>query len=130
MLIESRVSIRYADCDPNGHINNAVYSTFLEAGRVEFVAGPMAPAIPNGALTVLAHITIDYRREGHYPGMAIIGTRLTRLGRSSFDFWQAVNVDGVMLVEATSTCVLIDAVIRRALPFAAEARGTIERMIG
>ena len=35
----SREKLRYGDTDRQGHVNNAVYSTFLETGRVEMLLG-------------------------------------------------------------------------------------------
>ncbi|MEM8537740.1 MAG: acyl-CoA thioesterase, partial [Pseudomonadota bacterium] len=35
--------IRYADTDRQGHVNNAVFSTFLETGRTQFLVPPSGP---------------------------------------------------------------------------------------
>ena len=35
--------IRYADTDRQGHVNNAVFSTFLETGRVKILYNPDYP---------------------------------------------------------------------------------------
>ncbi|HDG9121136.1 TPA: acyl-CoA thioesterase, partial [Pseudomonas aeruginosa] len=38
--IHSSDKIRYADTDRQGHVNNAVFATFLETGRVEIIYDP------------------------------------------------------------------------------------------
>ena len=35
--------LRYADTDRQGHVNNAVFSTMLETGRVEFLLAGSVP---------------------------------------------------------------------------------------
>ncbi|MFT5510157.1 MAG: acyl-CoA thioester hydrolase, partial [Hyphomicrobiaceae bacterium] len=58
-------TIRYNDQDPLGHVNNAVYSTFFEAGRTAFIK-PMLDEITDETTTldfVLARITIDFVQE-------------------------------------------------------------------
>jgi len=45
--------LRYADTDRQGHVNNAVFATFFETGRVEFLYDPTAPLhAPDGAFVI------------------------------------------------------------------------------
>jgi acyl-CoA thioester hydrolase len=110
--------IRYGDLDRQGHVNNAVYSSYLEAGRVAIIFdrdhGLQAP----GATSVLARIEIDYLNELRWPGMVEIGTAVAAIGRSSYTFAQAVFHDGTCAATARATLVLIDTTTRRsrALP--------------
>ena len=48
--------IRYADTDRQGHVNNAVFSTFLETGRVEFLYHPELPIHSEEASFVIASL--------------------------------------------------------------------------
>ena len=48
-LISHRLTVRFRDCDPLGHVNNAVYLTYLEQARftlwraqIGFVARPVS----------------------------------------------------------------------------------------
>lgn len=85
-------TIRYNDQDPLGHVNNAVYSTFFEAGRTSFIK-PMLEKVADETTTldfVLARITIDFLKELRYPGRVDIGTRVLRLGTKSMTFVNAV----------------------------------------
>ena len=47
--------VRFNDCDPMGHVNNAAYSTYLEQARIA-VLGGLEPFI-------LARVEIDFRAE-------------------------------------------------------------------
>ena len=50
-----REHVRFRDCDAMGHVNNAVFSTYLEQARIAIV----------GALDtfILARVEIDFRAE-------------------------------------------------------------------
>ncbi|WP_416906872.1 MAG: acyl-CoA thioesterase [Polymorphobacter sp.] len=76
---------RYADMDPNRHLNNVAISRFFEEARVRFnwhllTAGP---AISRPRYLV-AHVSVDYLEEGHYPGTVDLGYGVLAIGTSSF----------------------------------------------
>lgn len=116
----SRDTIRYGDTDRQGHVNNAVFSTFLETGRVDFLYN-MAPGLREpGAAFVIARLELDFRGEINWPGEVEIGTALESVGRSSIRLRQAIFVQGHCVAEAKSVLVQMDDTTRRARPFAAE----------
>ena len=58
--------VRYGDLDPQGHVNNAVFATYLESGRVAMFRARdlcIGVAIANFAL---ARLAIDFLRELHW----------------------------------------------------------------
>ena len=79
------VAVRYRDLDPQGHVNNAVYLTYLESARLGYYQAVGFWHPNTGAQTgmVVAHIDIDY----HAPillGQSIrVGLRLEQLGKKS-----------------------------------------------
>jgi len=108
--------IRYADLDRQGHVNNAVYSTYFETGRVAVIWDQEHGLQVPGATTVLARAEIDYLKELHWPGTVEIGTAVAQIGRSSYVFSQAVFSEGVCAATARNTMVLIDGATRKARP--------------
>ena len=40
--------LRYGDTDRQGHVNNAVFATFMETGRVELIYSPQDPLLEDG----------------------------------------------------------------------------------
>lgn len=113
--ITTDVTLRYSDMDALGHLNNAVYATLFEAGRVAFVEQVLADVTPSGAGFVLVKLTIEFKAEARYPGMARIETRLTRLGGSSMTFAQAILLGGRQVATAESICALFDLNARKAI---------------
>jgi acyl-CoA thioester hydrolase len=104
--------LRYADLDPNQHVNNVAYAALAEAGRVRFALDRLPPL--GGALLVLARLAIDFRAELGYPGRVRTATWIRRVGRTSFTFGQAIFGDDGLAATAEAVCVTLDPETRRA----------------
>ena len=119
-----RDTLRYADTDRQGHVNNAVFSTFLESGRVRFLYDKANGMPPDGAAFVIAQMLIDFRAEMNWPGEVEIGTVVLAIGRSSATLGQGLFCAGVCVATAQTVLVLQDEATRRstALPEAARRR--------
>ena len=52
--------VRYADTDRQGHVNNAIFATFLETGRVEVLYNPKYPILSEGSSFVIAALKLDF----------------------------------------------------------------------
>src|SRR2546430_4490989 len=100
--------VRFGDMDRHGHVNNAVYSTYLETGRVDVIYGPEQGLQVTGATTVLARLQIDFLKELRWPGRVEVGTAVAEIGRSSYVFMQGIFCGGVCAAIGRSTMVLMD----------------------
>ena len=108
--------LRYADTDRQGHVNNAVFATFFETGRVEFLYDPAAPLhAPDGAF-VIARVAVDFVDEIRWPGTVEIGSRVAAIGRSSIRLEQALFQDGRHVASAESVIVHVDTGDRKSRP--------------
>jgi len=125
---QTRDIIRFGDLDPQGHVNNTVFATYFETGRVMLLREPNNLLNPRGATSVLARLDINFLREMHWPGEVTIGTGTTRIGRSSYTFLQAIFQDGQCAATADATMVMIDATTRKARPLPADAVERLERL--
>jgi acyl-CoA thioester hydrolase len=114
--IRATDTIRFADMDRQDHVNNAVYPTYFESGRVGFIYDPQDGLQVEGCTTVLARIEIDFMKELRWPGIVEIGTGIAEIGRSSYVFSQAIFHKGTCAARARSTMVLIDRATRKARP--------------
>ena len=120
--------IRFGDLDPQGHVNNTVFATFFETGRVAFLREPGNALSPPGTTSVLARLDINFLMELHGPGSVEIGTGIAAIGRSSFTFLQAIFHDGACAATAHATMVMIDGQTRRSRPLPDEALARLETM--
>ncbi len=84
--------VRFRDLDPLNHVNNALFSTFYEEARIEFIRGvpSFARQLKNGYSFVLANIIIDFIRPLEYPANILIGTGIKRPGNTSISSFQAI----------------------------------------
>ncbi len=78
------IPTRYADLDPNGHINNVAQAAIVEDARVRFhVASGFADAMAPGGQVMLASLTIDYLAQCHYPAPITVHTGVVAPGKHS-----------------------------------------------
>ena len=120
--------IRFGDLDPQGHVNNTVFATFFETGRVMLLREPGNELGAPGATTVLARLDISFLRELHWPGEVMIGTGTTHVGRSSYSFLQAIFHNGECAGTANATMVMIDAATRKSRPLPENVVARLERL--
>jgi acyl-CoA thioester hydrolase len=121
-------TIRFGDLDPQGHVNNTVFSTYFETGRVLFLREPGNMLSPPGTTSVLARLDINFLKELHWPGTVQIGIATAEIGRSSYTFAQALFRDSVCVATARATVVLIDVQTRRARPLLEEMIARLEKL--
>jgi acyl-CoA thioester hydrolase len=120
--------IRFADLDPQGHVNNTVFATFFETGRVMLLRDPKNLLNPPGATSVLARLDINFLKELHWPGEVEIGTGTVEIGRSSYTFLQAIFSNGQCAATGRATMVMIDAATRKARPLPGEVVERLEAL--
>ena len=95
-----RERVRFRDCDPMGHVNNAVYSTYLEQARIGVLGGLSA--------FILARVEIDFRAELRAGEEVEVRSRCGRIGTKSFDLEHELHADGRLVAEARSVLVAYD----------------------
>ena len=119
--IRSHDKLRYGDTDRQGHVNNAVFATFLETGRVEILADGDHPLAAPGCAFVIARLELDFRAEITWPGTVQIGTRVAKIGSSSMTLQQGVFQDGKLAATAKTVIVQMDETIRKSSPLSPSA---------
>lgn len=115
-------TLRYGDTDRQGHVNNAVFATFCESGRVSFLYDEKLRLAGVGANFVIVRLELDFRAELHYPGAIDIGTRVLSIGRTSFRLGQGVFSDDLCAATAECVMVLMDDATRKSKPLTSALR--------
>ena len=123
-----RVEIRWSDVDALGHVNNAVYLTYLEEVRDAWLARVLASREETWGF-VLARVAIDFRRELVQADDACVGScRPTRVGTSSVTTREELRrLDGELVAEAEAVLVARDRDSARSRPLSAAERSAFER---
>ena len=118
--------IRYGDTDRQGHVNNAVFATFCESGRVAFFHEQASHVSAHRANFAIVRLELDFRAELFYPGTVDIGTRVLSLGRSSFHLGQGIFAGDLCAATAHCIMVLMDDTTRKSTPLTPELRAWLE----
>ncbi|HTS91103.1 MAG TPA: thioesterase family protein [Stellaceae bacterium] len=122
----ARDRLRFSDTDLQGHINNAVFATFCETGRVSFLFDEKLDLRGPGASFVIARLELDYRAELFYPGEVEIGTRVLHIGRTSFRLGQGIFSGDACAATGESVLVLMDDGTRKPKPLTPQLRTWLE----
>jgi acyl-CoA thioester hydrolase len=109
-------NVRFADLDPNQHVNNAVYATYFETGRVTLMKDHSYGLMPEGLGWIMVRLDIHFRAELRWPGTVEMGLGVSRFGRTSVTFDQVVFSQGRCVASAQAVTVLIDEATRRPTP--------------
>jgi len=127
--IKTYDKIRYADTDRQGHVNNAVFASLLETGRVEFLYDPDHPLASEGCSFVIVSLTLDFHAEITWPGRVEIGTRVAKIGRSSVTVGQGLFQGGRCVATASAVIVHMHNLEKRSEPISATASAFLEQLM-
>src|SRR3954463_9989971 len=83
-------NVRFADLDPNQHVNNAVYATYFETGRVTLMKDQAFVLTPDRLAWIMVRLDIHFRAELKWPNTIEMGLGVSRFGRTSVTFDQVV----------------------------------------
>jgi acyl-CoA thioester hydrolase len=124
-----RLSVRFRDCDAMGHVNHAVYFTYLEQCRLTFWRELTGMAAPNTRV-IVARAACDYKAPAFFGDELEVRLWVGDIGRSSFGLeYDIVHVEKSHLV-ATGKTVLVsyDYAAGKSTPLPAAARDLLQRL--
>jgi acyl-CoA thioester hydrolase len=101
--------VTFRDLDVFGHVNNAVYLTYLENARIGYLREVLSIESFEDLLVILAKVRIDFRSRASLGEVLEIGARVSRIGTKSFDLDHEVRgPDGRLVAVASTTLVTFD----------------------
>jgi acyl-CoA thioester hydrolase len=124
-MTEVPIRIRWRDVDNYGHVNNAVYLTYLEEARDRWVRDTLGPEVN----FVIVRVAIDYRLELSLEDEEVIVTcRGAGYGTSSIRTREQILAKaGWVAAEAESVIVAHEEETRSSRPLTDEERTTLDR---
>ena len=111
----STVDVRFLDIAAMGHVNNAVYATYLDTARAALFTEHLDVAITN-APTLNASLRIDYHAPITCGDAIATKWAVERVGRTSIPMTYAIRADGTDCATATTVQVVLNAVSGAAVP--------------
>lgn len=106
MLSESRIAVRYPDCDPMGIVHHAVYPIWYEIGRMDFFARVGFSYSDMNALGInppMVNLNLQYGAPVRYPGQVTVRTVCTMAAGKKLELRYNVYQDGTPTPVATAT---------------------------
>jgi acyl-CoA thioester hydrolase len=101
--------VAFRDLDFFGHVNNAVYLTYIENARIGYMREALGIESLDDLLVIVAKINIDFRTRAGLGETLEVGARTSRIGRKSFDLDHEIHgPDGRLIAVATTTLVTFD----------------------
>ncbi|MXR41054.1 acyl-CoA thioesterase [Halobaculum sp. WSA2] len=106
MTFETTVPVRYRDLDPMGHVNNAVYATYLEEVRTAFFREEVGIDLADSR-AALASIEIEFRAPVEGTGAIRAVLDVVDVGTTSLTFGYELYHEGLLVAEGETVQVAI-----------------------
>jgi acyl-CoA thioester hydrolase len=142
-VFSHQLEVRFRDCDAMGHVNNAVYLTYLEEARfhhwrasgIAKRALNSAPASDAGvpddvAGVIVARVEIDYRRPAKYGDLLRIDIGVAAIGRTSFTYeYEILDASNAVIATARTVIVRFDYAAGKPVPISEELKAALTRAV-
>ncbi|HLE50602.1 MAG TPA: thioesterase family protein [Anaerolineales bacterium] len=123
------IEVRYGDLDPQGHVNNACYLTYMEQARIAYIQS--LGLWPGGTFLdigiILAEAQVVFNSPILYGQKVRVGVRVSRLGNKSLtmDYLLEDAENGKRLASGSSVLVTYNYRDARSLPIPEDWRKVI-----
>lgn len=126
-----RQHVRYRDVDMQHIVYYGKYLEYFDIATFEYFRAlgvVISETAASGEFdTATVHVSVDYSASALFDDFILVGVRIDRLGRTSFDVALEIRreADGELLCRGTLTLVNYDRRTRRAQPIPARVRQAI-----
>jgi acyl-CoA thioester hydrolase len=120
--------VRFRDIDAFGHVNNAVFFSYVEQARIDYLLEVLESAGPFDRLPlILARVELDYRSPIMFGEDVVVDTRVDRIGGSSIAMTHRMTAgtDARLVGDVQSVLVTYDYDAARPMPVPDEWRRRI-----
>lgn len=126
-----RLQVRFRDCDAMGHVNHAVYFTYMEQARFAFARWLLDSDEPMPFDIILVRAECDFRAQATHGVTLEVDVRVTGIGRASFTLeYDVVDAaDRRLVASGRSVQVAFDYGTQRSMPIPAGVRARLERVL-
>jgi len=104
-----RITTRFADIDPNQHLNNVALAAMMEDARIRFNLEINGQIKLGQRRAMIASFAIEYLAQGHFPDPVTVHCAIEAVGRSSWTIIQLLAQHSGSVAFARSVIVAIAA---------------------
>lgn len=122
-MLETRIRVRFGECDGLGHVNNAVYFTYMEEARTEMFRW-FNPELDLRAWNlIVAGARCDFLKQVGFSEELVVFTWISRVGNSSFTVEHALrNAKGDWTARGQAAMLAFDFAQERPVPLWEDVR--------
>ena len=125
-VFQHAIEVRFRDCDPLGHVNNAAYLTYLEQARLFYWRSLWGFGLDAGTANpgvIMARAEIDYRLPAHYGQTLVVRIDLAAIGKTSFTYdYEILDEAQRVVASARTVQVMYDYQAGRPVPISDDIR--------
>lgn len=123
------ITVRFRDIDAMGHVNNAVFFTYLETARVGYMRNVVFEIKTRNlgeAGLILAQVSCQFKAPIFYGQSVEVGTRVSEMRNSSFSLEHRIEADGQLAALSEAVVVHYDYQGGKSLRIPDEIRSRVE----
>ncbi|MEP6618313.1 MAG: thioesterase family protein [bacterium] len=118
----TNIQVRFADTDALGHLNNGSFVIYSETARLEFARRLLGAG---SRALILAHLSVDFRRQVRYDEPVHVYTWIERIGRTSAALRQTVYAHEALAADVKSVIVSFDYTAQQPTGWTDDARAAM-----
>src|SRR3954471_15555633 len=103
------IEVSFRDLDAMGHVNNAVYFSYMETARIKFLVDLLAVTSLHDLPVIMAEATCTFKAPAFFGEQLTVGAGISRFGSKSFDMIYRIDAgDGRLIALGKSVQVMYD----------------------
>ena len=103
------IEVSFRDLDAMGHVNNAVYLSYMETARIKFLVDLLAVTSLHDLPVIMAEATCTFKSPAFFGEQLTVGVGISRFGSKSFDMTYRIDAgDGRLIALAKTVQVMYD----------------------
>lgn len=126
MSYEHALTVRFRDCDSLGHVNNAVYLTYLEEARIHWIQDILSDLAIGAMPIILASAQIDYRSPARFSERLIVSVRVVEVRTRSFKLAYDIACGARKVADAQTVLVTYDYDAGRTIPIPEDLKNQLQ----
>jgi acyl-CoA thioester hydrolase len=103
------IEVAFRDLDAMGHVNNAVYLSYMETARIKFLVDLLAVKSLHDLPVIMAEATCTFKAPAFFGEQLLVGVGVSRFGSKSFDMLYRIDAgDGRLIAQGKTVQVMYD----------------------
>lgn len=107
-VVETKIRVRFEECDYYKHVNNAVYQNYMDVGIGDFLR-QFCPNLRDLKFVInKVHSSVDYMEPAEFEDELLIKTYISKVGNTSITFIHEIFKGQNMIVRGNIIFVILD----------------------